>query len=1392
MTKRAFSLLFTLFLFAATTWGQSVVSKTATLDFQKKSGISGTTYRMEDVQPAAPFITEISTGYDYQSSSVSGKKKKYRINNGKAEFGYNKDSEGYTLINLQFSNLIVGETYIIKLNAKTDVSGDNGKMEISNSWTGFVNSTNPNDGIQPQWPIFDSNGNAITWTLKATQTEGSVSFAYNPSWNGKGLSTFTITKITISGKCKKMVTSSAGEKVCAGEPTTLTAVGLSGTIKWEKSTDDKATWQVIPGATSVTHTINVSEEAHYRASAGSDVVYTTTSVRPVVCCAADALVAEVLKESFNYSGSGRKKLSEINSNASTTYTYKSSGNIGDGYYAILKKASDGGHWASAPVRTGHTKNGAQDGFLLVNAKPDPGTFFQYEVTTALCQNSYYDFSAWITNVTNTAGQAPVNATFRVMGYPSGKELVKTSTGNLGPGTDWTPKGGSFNSGTDTRFVLTIENNYEGSGTSVAGNDIGIDDILFSACSPEIQIYSNNDSQHKHEPEVVVCNAGANQNLTLDALASYDLKEFFTTPYYLFQTSDRQTGPWSNVGGGATTQESITITVDPTGYRNGLYYRVWVGATKAAVEGSATTGTQNTGCGALTAVSDPIKITYKCLCEASTAPTVKPYTECASTTKLDLNKQITSTTTGGTIRWYSSETATTPMTDAEATAVDVSTAGTYHYYVTYQKDKDITTGDEYCESEKTELTVTVKDKITLTIDKSSISGCWANFESDASRTFTVTVPNGATIKWYSVDASGTETDLNNDNSKTYTIAKQTAAVSGKIRVKASSTSACENSVDATYALSENTQFTLSAPAMVCTTAPQADIKATITSGSGNYKWEKDGTEVKTGTLTAGTTELIYKDSSVGTTEGTVTYKLTIGDVTACGSSQTIEVAVGDKIKFEMSCQQGTTVCEGTNVTIKAERELLTGESFEWYKNDVLVSGVSGNTLNDTDALTANTTYKAVLKNGPCDGENTITINVDKKPQPVLSVTKSDICLGDTLSVINSDATVLGSNPTYKWLEDGVAITGESSKSLKQYKPQEQGTKTYTVEVTNGTCNNSATATANVHAAIEFTATADPAKICAGNSTTLTTNALQKYPSASFSWWLGTDSLSADTSYEVQPVQTGKVIYTAKVVDICQATKEVEVEVEPGIVAQLADSTTICDGDEATLEVHTSGNYNYKWVPAKDLATPEKQQTKASPNVDTWYYVAIFSDVCSTSDSIYVKVNPRPEITQLEETDKRQVTVDATGGTPDYTFYIDTKEVPYTYRVIGDVPIGYHRMYVVDAAGCEVDSLFEIAPIPITPQKFFTPNGIGDEKTNLWTVEDLDENYTSYIVEIYDRYGRRLYEYRTGSFNINSTNSSEELGWDGNYNGHQMPSDDYWYLITVEEIRKQYTGHFTLKR
>ena len=61
------------------------------------------------------------------------------------------------------------------------------------------------------------------------------------------------------------------------------------------------------------------------------------------------------------------------------------------------------------------------------------------------------------------------------------------------------------------------------------------------------------------------------------------------------------------------------------------------------------------------------------------------------------------------------------------------------------------------------------------------------------------------------------------------------------------------------------------------------------------------------------------------------------------------------------------------------------------------------------------------------------------------------------------------------------------------------------------------------------------------------------------------------------------------------------------------------------------------------------------------------------------------------------------------------------------------------------------------------------------------YPDAVIVIYDRYGKKLVEYK---------GSSE--GWNGKYQGKDMPSTDYWYEIRIEEIKKQYVGHFTLLR
>ncbi|MCA6422895.1 MAG: T9SS type B sorting domain-containing protein, partial [Flavobacterium sp.] len=44
------------------------------------------------------------------------------------------------------------------------------------------------------------------------------------------------------------------------------------------------------------------------------------------------------------------------------------------------------------------------------------------------------------------------------------------------------------------------------------------------------------------------------------------------------------------------------------------------------------------------------------------------------------------------------------------------------------------------------------------------------------------------------------------------------------------------------------------------------------------------------------------------------------------------------------------------------------------------------------------------------------------------------------------------------------------------------------------------------------------------------------------------------------------------------------------------------------------------------------------------------------------------------------------------------------------------------------------------------------------------------------------------------SSTGQGWDGTYNGQQLPSDDYWFTVDYLEqsTMKQFKAHFAMKR
>ncbi|MCR5569327.1 MAG: T9SS type B sorting domain-containing protein, partial [Paludibacteraceae bacterium] len=110
---------------------------------------------------------------------------------------------------------------------------------------------------------------------------------------------------------------------------------------------------------------------------------------------------------------------------------------------------------------------------------------------------------------------------------------------------------------------------------------------------------------------------------------------------------------------------------------------------------------------------------------------------------------------------------------------------------------------------------------------------------------------------------------------------------------------------------------------------------------------------------------------------------------------------------------------------------------------------------------------------------------------------------------------------------------------------------------------------------------------------------------------------------------------------------------------------------------------------------------------------------------------------------------------------------------------HTAYVKDAVGCVAALPFYVKQPAIVFPIWFSPND--DENAPVWSPVNIQQTYPEAVIKIYNRYGKEVASF-TGADN----------GWDGLYKGNEQPSTDYWYEVTVHEIDKVFTGHFTLIR
>ncbi|MDG5492379.1 T9SS type B sorting domain-containing protein [Psychroserpens sp. SPM9] len=133
---------------------------------------------------------------------------------------------------------------------------------------------------------------------------------------------------------------------------------------------------------------------------------------------------------------------------------------------------------------------------------------------------------------------------------------------------------------------------------------------------------------------------------------------------------------------------------------------------------------------------------------------------------------------------------------------------------------------------------------------------------------------------------------------------------------------------------------------------------------------------------------------------------------------------------------------------------------------------------------------------------------------------------------------------------------------------------------------------------------------------------------------------------------------------------------------------------------------------------------------------------------------------------------------YEYALDNPNGPYQEsNVFETVSFGFHTIFVRDVENdCGVvEDVVSVIGFP----KFFTPNG--DIHHPYWQVKGISADFQPNTqILIFDRYGKLLKELDPLS-----------AGWDGIFNGVDMPTNDYWYVVNLEDGRTL-KGHFTLKR
>lgn len=500
----------------------------------------------------------------------------------------------------------------------------------------------------------------------------------------------------------------------------------------------------------------------------------------------------------------------------------------------------------------------------------------------------------------------------------------------------------------------------------------------------------------------------------------------------------------------------------------------------------------------------------------------------------------------------------------------------------------------------------------------------------------------------------------------------------------------------------------------------------------------------------------------------------------------------------------TICRGTSAALTASGQV--NSTFNWYNKDggLIHSGltfVSPPLFNDTSY-----SVEQVNALGCKSDLKIVNINVTFKAKIEVAIAGATSICSDEFADISFKSTT--PDVSYQWtvIQTGVsgASAGSGSRIYQQLKATSNtaGSAKYTiVPIISGCMGEAVVVEIKVNAAGQPPETS-VVRICSKESPKIDLKSYLK--GTVFNWKIVSDNVRGasegsgdfiDQILEASTQQEGSVTYSVTAENQgCGADAHTfQVLVDP-LAEVLLNDGAICT-DQSTGQVIKSftlesklsqDDYEFVWYRNSVKIDNAVSNTFNADKEGEYSVIAINKKTGCISYPATAKV----ESFSTSPTDL-QLSVKQISGFSDYnsSVLVSTNRDSDSYRYQLDqddfvssrefynVKPGSHSITVTDLNGCmNLSKRFFVIWYPT----FFTPNGDGYNDT--WSICGL-EDQPLFNVNIFDRYGKLLKQL-----------TSKDQGWNGRYNGADMPSTDYWFSFqyTDQGMRKELKSHFSLKR